>query len=378
MRIAIAPNAFRGSLTSREAAACIAEGLHASNLQCETILMPLGDGGDDTLDVWLQARQGRVIEEEVVGPRGNPVRAAYGLAGQTALIEMARASGIELLVPTERNPLLTTTFGTGQLIRSAIDQGAREILVGIGGSATVDGGAGCMQALGARLLDSEGKNIPHGGGTLDQLASIDLSMLDLQGVTIRVLCDVDNPLLGPEGAAPIFGPQKGADEEMVQSLAQNLSHYADVIELDLGVDIRYVPGSGAAGGLSAGLMAMTGAKLVSGVEELIQSCGYGDRLAQGNIDLLITGEGKLDNQTKGGKAPFGIAQAAAGYNIPVVALAGAVTAPIVDLQQWNIQAAWSIVPRASTLEEAFENANVWLKEAARNLGNLLELKLHVD
>ncbi len=377
MKIAIAPNAFRGSLTSIEAVACIAQGLQASRLVCETVAMPLADGGDDTLEVWLGARDGQIVELEVVGPRGKPVTAAFGLSENIALIEMARASGVELLSFEERDPLQTTTYGTGQLIEAAIEHGATEILVGIGGSATVDGGAGCMQALGVKLLDGEGHDISYGGGALAQLSHIDLSASMLGDTSIRVLCDVDNPLLGSDGAAPVFGPQKGADEPMVRLLERNLAHYADVIENDLGIDIRSVPGSGAAGGLSAGLMAMAKASLVSGVKELIQSCGYGKTLASGNIDLLITGEGKLDSQTKGGKAPFGIAQEAAKHGVPVVALAGAVTAPISALQQWNIHAAWSIVPCVSTLEEAYENAAAWLTEAATNLGNILELKQNV-
>ncbi len=373
-KIAIAPNAFRGSLTALEAVAAIDTGLKQSLLDCETILMPLADGGDGTLDVWLSANHGERISLDVTGPLGANVRAEYGLAGQMALIEMARASGIELI--EERDPLRTTTFGTGQLIRDAIERGTTEILVGIGGSATVDGGAGCLQALGARLLNNTGEDpIPFGGGTLHQLAYIDLTPLQelLAGVTIRVLCDVDNPLLGPDGAAAVFGPQKGADAATVRRLEANLAHYADVIQRDVGLDIRNMPGTGAAGGLSAGLMAGTGAELVSGVLALIQSCSYDRQLAVGDIDLLITGEGKLDNQTGGGKAPFGIAQLATRHQIPVIAFAGAVTAKVSELQQWGISAAWSIVPQVCTLEEALQQAEAWLVEAATNLGNTLHL-----
>jgi glycerate kinase len=288
---------------------------------------------------------------------------------------MARASGIELIASQERNPLKTTTYGTGQLIQAAIGKGATTVLVGIGGSATVDGGAGCLQALGAQLLDSQGREIPYGGGSLKDITHINPVPLrkNLQGITIRVLCDVDNPLLGSNGAAAIFGPQKGADAAMVRQLEENLAHFAVIIERDLGVHIQDVPGSGAAGGLSAGLMAVAGAELVSGVQELITACGYDKRLAQGDIDLVITGEGKLDSQTVGGKAPLGIAKEAAKYNIPVVAFAGAVTAPIAQLQEWGIHAAWSIVRQPCTLDEALANAGEWLTEAATNLGNLLAL-----
>ena len=374
-KIAIAPNAFRGSLHALEATEKIKNGLEKSNIACEIISMPLADGGDGTLDVLIHAKNGKYINKTINNPIGEKITAQFGITDQTAIIEMAKASGIELITTTERNPLKTTTYGTGELIKSAIDSGATTILIGIGGSATVDGGAGCLQALGAKLLDSNNNPISYGGEALKQLAHIDPTPLHkmLQGITIRVLCDVDNPLLGSNGAAAVFGPQKGADTAMVEQLEENLTHYAEILERDLGVSIQNVPGAGAAGGLSAGLMAVAGAELVSGIEELIKACGYDKRLAQGDIDLVITGEGKLDSQTIGGKAPLGIAREAAKYNIPVVAFAGAVTAPISQLQEWGIKAAWSIVPQPCSLDTALENAGKWLTEAATNLGNLLAL-----
>lgn len=381
LKIAIAPNSFRGSLSAFEAATCIERGLHQSLLTCETILMPLADGGNGTLDVWLKARGGQTVNCEVMGPLGQPVMAEFGLLGDTALVEMARASGVELLTPEQRNPLNTTTYGTGQLIKNAIEHGAKTILVAVGGSATVDGGIGCLEALGAKLLDASGRWIqpPYGSGALSQLDTIDLSPVHqlLHGINIQVLCDVDNPLVGERGAAPVFGPQKGATPAIVEELAANLAHFAKIVQRDVGIDIANVPGAGAAGGLSGGLMA-AGATLVSGVEALIQDCRYDKRLAQGDIGLVITGEGKLDEQTKGGKAPVGIAQEAAKYNIPVVAFAGAVTTSISELQQWGIQAAWSIVRQPATLETALQNAPEWLTEAAINLGNALYLGTKIE
>lgn len=340
--------------------------------------MPLADGGDGTLDTLIHAKNGKIITHQATNPLGETIQSQFGTAENLAFIEMARTSGIELITKDQQNPLKTTTYGTGQLIQAAIKHGTTTILLGIGGSATVDGGAGCLQALGARLLDSNGNQIDYGGGSLHQLARIDPSTLhkNLQGITIRVLCDVDNPLLGPNGAAAVFGPQKGADDTMVRQLEENLAHFATIIERDLGISIQDIPGTGAAGGLSAGLMAVAGAELVSGVQELIKACGYDQRLAQGDIDLVITGEGKLDSQTMGGKAPLGIAQEAAKHGIPVVAFSGAVTASIEQLQEWGIQAAWSIVPHPCTLDEALAKAGEWLTEAATNLGNLLALSQH--
>lgn len=377
MKIALCPNAFRGSLSALQAAEAIADGLRRSRLDCEPLLMPLADGGNGTLDVWLYAVQGQRIQLPVQGPLGDTVVAEYGLAGKTAMIEMARASGVELLKSADRNPLNTTTFGTGQLILDAVAHGATEILVGVGGSATVDGGAGCLLALGARLLDKNNMIVKGSGESLDQIAHIDASPLceKLIGVTIRVLCDVENPLLGPLGAAPIFGPQKGADAEAVQRLETNLAHFADVVLNDVGIDMHYVPRSGAAGGLSAGLFALAGAELVSGADVVIQACGYDKILTEQSIALVITGEGKLDDQTGGGKGPMGIAQAAAKLGIPVIALAGSVTASPMNLQAWGFTAAWSIVPQPCSLEDALKNGKAWLIDSATHLGNTLALQL---
>ena len=375
MKIAVCPNAFRGSLSSFEAADAIVQGLMASNLACECVIMPLADGGDDTLEVWRRAVSAELIEETVDNPLGLPLAAQYGLKDKTALIEMARASGIELIAPRHRNPMHTTTYGTGQLIRSAVEHGATEILVGVGGSATVDGGAGCLQALGAKLLNENGISIEHGGGHLHKIATLDATALQelLRDVTIKVLCDVDNPLVGERGAAEVFGPQKGASPPLVRQLVDNLIHFAEIVARDVGVDIAHIPSTGAAGGLSGGLYGVAGAELVSGVQTLISACGYAERLAQGDIDLLITGEGKLDSQTSGGKAPLGIAQIAQQHQIPVIGIAGAVTVEPVELAKWGIVSAFSLLPEITDLDTALQNGRVWLTRTAHMLGNVLAI-----
>jgi glycerate kinase len=311
----------------------------------------------------------------VTGPLGSPVQAAIGLLadGRSAVIEMARASGIELVPRPRRNPLVTTTYGTGELIRAALDRGYRRILIGIGGSATVDGAAGCVQALGARLLDSSGADIPRGGGGLSQLAAIDAGALKAlpDGLEVTVLCDVTNPLVGPTGAARVFGPQKGADPGMVEQLDANLAHFAAIVKRDLGVEIAEMPGAGAAGGLGAGLVAFLNAKLAPGGETIIDALGYEQQLA--GADLLITGEGKLDAQTSGGKAVQSIAQAAKRAGVPVVAFAGMLDADSAALSEMGIRAAWSIVPGPCTLDEAISHGGEWLARSATVLGNLLAI-----
>jgi glycerate kinase len=374
MRIAIAPNAFRGSMTARAATDAISDGLRRSALKSLEILpMPLADGGDGTLDVLLGGLGGERLTLQVTGPLGTPVRAEMGLLSDriTAVIEMAQASGVELIPRQERNPLKATSYGTGELIRDGLDRGYRNFVIGLGGSATVDGGAGCLQALGAKLLDSAGNDIPFGGEGLSKLASIDVSELRRvsQGASFKVLCDVTNPLIGPLGAARVFGPQKGADQATVEILEQNLTHFANVIARDLQIDIRTLPGGGAAGGFGAGLSAFLHAEIVPGAAMLISMLGYDKQL--GGVDLVITGEGKLDAQTSGGKAVNTIADIARRHNIPVIALAGTLDADDAALQAMGIQAAWSIVPGPCSLDEALKHGPEWLIRAAIQIGNIL-------
>lgn len=376
LRIAVAPNAFRGSLSAFQAAVCISEGLQRSRLSCDVTTLPLADGGDGTLEVMLRALGGERLTIPVTGPTGNTIQADLGLMadGQTAVIEMAQASGIERVPKDQRDPLRATSYGTGELISAALKRGFRRVIVGLGGSATNDGGAGCMQALGARLLDANGASIPYGGAALAQLAHIDAKPLKdaTQDVEIVVLCDVDNPLIGPDGASHIFGPQKGADEQTIETLDAALAHYAEVIKNDLHADIANLPGGGAAGGFGAGLVAFLGGTIVPGADTLINLLGYDQQLE--DIDLIITGEGKLDAQTAGGKAVRAMAGLGLQREIPVIALVGAVDSSPDQLRTMGIDAAWSIVPGPCDLADATAHAAEWLTRAAMELGNTLALR----
>ncbi|MBE3598627.1 MAG: glycerate kinase [Limnochordaceae bacterium] len=374
-RVVVAPDSFKGSASAREVAEAIARGLSRAmpGLSVETV--PMADGGEGTVEALVEATGGRYVTETVTGPLGEPVEARFGMLGdgQTAVIEMAAASGLPLVPASRRNPLVTTTYGTGQLMRAALDAGATRILIGIGGSATVDGGAGMAQALGARLLDAEGHPIDFGGGALDRLARIDLSSIDprLRSTTILVACDVRNPLVGPEGAAAVFGPQKGATPAMVRTLDDNLRHLAAVIRRDLGVDVAHLAGAGAAGGLGAGLVAFCGAHLQPGVELVIQAVGLERRL-QG-ADLAVTGEGSLDRQTPFGKTPAGVGRLARRLGIPAIALVGAIGEGVDDavLDACGLDSVFSIVPGPMPLDEAIRGAHRLLEQAAWRLGRWL-------
>ena len=378
MRIAIAPNAFRGSLSAQRAVTCIADGLRRSRLATpDLIAMPLADGGDGTLDTILDGLGGQRITVTVKNPLGQPVEATYGLLNDstTAVIELARASGVELIPRSARNPMITTSWGTGELIRAAVERGVQRIFIGMGGSATVEGAAGCLQALGVRLLDAAGRDIPTGGAGLALLAHIDPTAAQqlLHHTQIVLLSDVTNPLIGERGAARIFGPQKGADTAMVEQLDANLSLFAEVMKHDLDKDVVALAGSGAAGGFGAGMVGCLDAALSPGGATIIKLLGYDRQLAQ--VDLIITGEGKLDAQTVGGKAVQSIAEVARQFNVPVVALAGMLEADPATLYEIGISAAWSIVPGACSLDDALKNAGDWLTRSAEHLGNILALRL---
>ncbi len=376
MKIMVAPNAFKGALSALEAAACLARGLERSGLACTIEQMPIADGGDDTMAV-LVAAGGEVRPAMVEGPLGRPVRAAWGLLadGQTAVVEMARASGLKLLKAEELNPLRTSTYGTGQLVAAAVGAGATEVIVGVGGSATVDGGAGCVQALGVRLLDEHGAEVPRGGGALGRVRRIDTSGLHpafREGkVRVQVACDVDNPTLGPRGAAAVFAPQKGASPEQVAQLEANLRHFFTLVAEQLGVDVRDLPRGGAAGALSAGLAAFLGAELRSGIELVLEALGFEQRV-QG-VDLVITGEGRMDRQTLGGKGPFGLAMAALEHGVPTVAVVGGIGEGEEALLEAGLAAILPIAPGPIPLEDALANAGEYLERAALRLGRLLML-----
>ncbi len=374
LKILIAPNSFKGSLSSPRAAAAIGRGLKSCGLECDLDLMPIADGGDDTMAV-LIGREGSVRRFAVQDPLNRPVEAELGLLADndTAVVEMARASGLKLLKPEERDPLKTSTYGTGQLIARAVGAGCSRVIVGVGGSATVDGGAGCLEALGASFVDESGQKIPPGGGGLHRVRRLDLSGLDprLKEIQIDVACDVENPTLGPRGAAAVFGPQKGATPEQVRILEENLNRFFTLAAETLGKDVRRTPRGGAAGALAAGLKAFLGAELRSGVELVLESLGAPRRLAR--ADLVITGEGRLDSQTLSGKGPLGLARAAKEHGVPVVALAGAIGEGEAELAAAGLEAIMSICPGPLSLEEAMGETDRLLEEAAARLGRWLAL-----
>ncbi|MFN4179398.1 MAG: glycerate kinase [Armatimonadota bacterium] len=374
MRLVIAPDSFKGSASAKEVAQAIADGLKVALPDAEFDLVPMADGGEGTVEALVAATNGKIITKKVTGPLGEPVDAFFGILGdgETAVIEMAAAAGLHLVPPEKRNPLVTTTYGVGELIKVALDAGCKRIIVGIGGSATNDGGAGMAQALGAKLLDEKGNEIGFGGGELGKLAKIDISGLDnrLRETEILVACDVTNPLTGPNGASAVYGPQKGATPEMVGLLDKNLKHYAAIIRRDLGVDVENVPGAGAAGGLGAGLMAFCQAKLKRGVELVIQAVGLDERVR--SSDLVITGEGKLDFQTGFGKVPHGVAQVAKRYDKPVIAIVGQLGEGSEKCREWGIDACFAIVNRPMSEQEAMAETLLLLKRTAEELGWLLK------
>ena len=354
MSILIAPAAFKGSLTAGGAAAAMARGAQAAAPHARVVQLPRADGGEGTAAAMAAASGGALRAAWVEGPLGAPVEAAYALLGDgvTAVVEMATASGLWLLRREQYDAPRASTYGTGQLIRAALDAGCRHLIVGVGGSATVDGGAGMAEALGVRLLDHAGQPIGRGGGGLAALHRVDLSGRDprLDAVEVTVACDVTNPLIGPGGAAAVFGPQKGASPEQVDLLERNLSHLADVLRRDLGVRVADLPGAGAAGGLAAGLIAFLGARVASGFETVAAAVGLAERLD--GCDLVLTGEGRVDGQTLSGKVIAGVARAAASQGVPVVVLAGGVLPDAYALHERGVTALFSIVPGPLALEEA--------------------------
>jgi glycerate kinase len=359
MKVVIATDSFKGTLSSRQAGRAIAGGIRRVLPHTGIVVIPVADGGEGTAEALLSALGGRWETATVSGPLGAPVEARFAILADAnrAVIEMAAASGLTLLRPDEYDPLRTTTYGTGELITAALDQGCRELSIGVGGSATVDGGCGAAQALGVRFLAADGKELPAGlgGRGLDRIAHLDLTRRDprIAENTIRVLCDVTNPLCGPAGAARVFGPQKGASAPQVRLLDENLAHLAGVIRQDLGIDVCDVPGSGASGGLGAGLMAFLGARLVSGIEAVLDAVNLNEHLA--NADLLVTGEGRLDAQSMMGKVVAGVAARAKAAGVPVIAIAGTIAPDAgagLELLQASYAVAESTTGELPTADEA--------------------------
>ncbi|MFS8652025.1 MAG: glycerate kinase [Caldibacillus sp.] len=377
MKIVVAPDSFKESLSAMEVAQAIEKGFRAVFPDAQIEKIPMADGGEGTVQSLVDATGGKIITKEVTGPLGEKVTAFFGVLGdgKTAVIEMAAASGLHLVPVEKRNPLLTTTRGTGELILAALDEGVDHLIIGIGGSATNDGGSGMAQALGARLLDKDRNEIAPGGGSLDKLANIDISELDarLQNVKIEVACDVDNPLIGQDGASHVFGPQKGATPEMVEQLDQNLAHYATILARDLGKDVAHIPGAGAAGGLGAGLLAFLDAELKSGIDIVIAATDLEEKIK--DADLVITGEGKIDSQTIHGKTPIGVAKAAKKFNIPVIAICGSIADDVDVVHDHGIDVLFSSLMRITTLEEALESGASNVEKTARNIAALYKLAI---
>ncbi len=374
MKIVIAPDSYKESLSAMDVANAIEAGFREIYPNAEYVKMPVADGGEGTVDAMVAATGGHKISVNVTGPTGKPVMAELGLIHQhTAVIEMAAASGLERISAAERNPLITTTYGTGEMIRAALDLGVKQFIIGIGGSATNDGGAGMLQALGYRLLDQHGRDIPRGGAGLSDLMTIDISSADprLQYCQFKVACDVTNPLTGPLGAAQVFGPQKGADAAMVALLDENLKHYARTVTQELGTDVEFVPGAGAAGGMGAALLAFMKAELHSGIDIVLAALGLESIIA--DAALVITGEGRLDSQTINGKVPVGVARLAKRHGKPVIAIAGSLSPDVAIVYEHGIDSAFGAVNRVCTLHEAFDFAASNIKLTARNIAALLQI-----
>ncbi|BFI60347.1 glycerate kinase [Yersinia pseudotuberculosis] len=369
MKIIIAPDSFKESLTAMQVAEAIEQGFSEIFPQAEYIKLPMADGGEGTVESMVAATGGELVNVEVTGPLGVPVKAFYGWMGdgETAVIEMAAASGLHLVAPEQRNPLITTSYGTGELILAALNHGARKIILGIGGSATNDGGAGMMQALGVQLSDQQGKALTVGGAALAQLVDIDLSQLDdrLAQTDILVACDVDNPLCGAKGASAVFGPQKGATPERVQQLDAALQHYGEKIEQVTGKSVINVAGAGAAGGMGAALFGLLNARLQPGIEIVTEALKLAAAVQE--ADLVITGEGRIDSQTIYGKTPVGVARVAKRFDIPVIAIAGSMAPDYEVVHQHGLDAVFSVLNHIQTLPEALEEASDNIRITARNV-----------
>ncbi|MCP2034250.1 glycerate kinase [Planomicrobium sp. HSC-17F08] len=369
MKIIIAPDSFKGSLSAVEAAAAIAKGVRKAFSDVETVLLPIGDGGEGTMETLVAATGGKVKALSVTGPLGNRVEAAYGVLGdgKTCVIEMAAASGLHLVPEGELAPLKTTTFGTGELIRQALDDGFSSFIVGLGGSATNDGGAGMLQALGLRIFDNSGQEIGPGGGELQKASGLDFTNFDERISQSRfiIASDVENPLIGLDGASHVFGPQKGASPKDVEFLDRNLTNWADRIREATGMELHNQPGAGAAGGIGGAFQAFFPSELKRGIDVVLDYIGLDGHLQ--DADLVMTGEGKVDRQTAFGKTALGVAQRADGRNVPTIILAGSVGKGTDVLHNYGVVSVHSIINSPMTLQEAMQNAAELLGESAEQI-----------
>ena len=375
MKIVIAPDSYKESLSALEVATQIELGFREVFPDADYVKVPMADGGEGTVQAMIEATQGRRVTVTVTGPLGEPVESFYALTGdgRTAMIEMAAASGLALVPPTLRNPNLTTSYGTGELITAALNAGARHLILGIGGSATNDAGAGMLQALGVQLRDTQGAELPRGGAALAQLAHIDTSGLDarLADCTIEVACDVDNPLTGPRGASAIFGPQKGATPEMVKTLDAALHNFAHIVQREYGMDVDQVAGSGAAGGMGAAMLAFLHGQLRPGCEIIAKAVGL--EAAVRDADLVITGEGRIDQQTIFGKTPFGVATVAKQFGKPVIGIAGSLGNNAHVVHGHGVDAIFSVLSRPCAIADAIAEAEFNVRSSARNIAAVMAI-----
>ena len=375
MKIVIAPDSFKESLTALEVADAIEQGFKKFYPYVDYVKIPMADGGEGTVQSLVDALKGKVVERSVTAPLGNKIQAFFGISGdnQTAVIEMAAASGLHLVSPAQRNPLKTTSFGTGELIKAALDLGVKKIILGIGGSATNDAGAGMLQALGVQFLDANNQQIGLGGENLSLISKIDLSKLDsrLQQVEILVACDVDNPLCGEKGASAVFGPQKGATPEIVQQLDRALFHFSDIVQQDLDLNIREQAGAGAAGGMGGGLLLLPNVQLKAGVQIIIDAVNLNEQIK--DADLVITGEGRMDSQTVHGKTPIGVAKAAKLFNKPVIAIVGSLKDDYEVVYEHGIDAVFPIIRQLKSLDETLKLGRQNLISTAQNIARLYKL-----
>jgi len=375
MKIVIAPDSFKGSVSARDAAQSIKNGIMKVYKDINLVCIPMADGGEGTVQPMVDVTGGKIIKIKVHGPMFREVDAFYGILGdgKTAIIEMAAASGLPLVPDNQKDPMTASTYGTGELIKHALDEGCERIIMGVGGSATNDGGQGMAKALGVRFLDKQGYDIGYGGGSLDKLFTIDISGIDkrVKNCEVILACDVENPLCGPNGATYIFGPQKGAKDGVLEILDKNLEHYADVIKSTLDIDIKDYPGAGAAGGLGGGAMAFLNAKMRKGVEIVIDMVSLDEHVK--DADLVITGEGMMDFQTQFGKTPFGVAKTAKKYDVPVIALVGKIGKGADALYDLGIDSIFSIVDGPMSLEDAMANGGKLLEDAAERVMRLYRI-----
>lgn len=380
MKFLIAPDSYKDALPAAQAAQSIADGLHRALPHADVVTCPMGDGGEGSLDALLEATGAERRRHEVQDALGRPILASWGwnAADRTGYVELAEASGLQALAPDERTALHSSTHGVGELIRVALDAGARQLLLLLGGSATNDAGAGMLSALGARLMDEQGTTLPPGGGQLDRLHTLDLSGLDprLRELRVQVAVDVDNPLTGPRGASAVFGPQKGTSEDDVARLDAALATFADHVGQALGQDHRDTPGAGAAGGMGFAALALLHAELRPGIELIMEHVGFEELLK--TSDLVITGEGRLDGQSLAGKTPIGIARAAKRYDIPVVVLAGSLDRGWQEAYTEGVTAAFALTDRLMTLEQALPRCAELLIDRAESLGRLAVAITHAE